>query len=357
MLIVPDLKNTPIEIRSVNRTLANITGTEFSKLMSPCYYPKMVKYWLELKDATGLDESKIKMFYKGFTNQYITQFRVISNDITTLIILGIIYYSRIKEMETVKLFYYLLAIRFYSNLVHRNFKYCKEETWELTLQQLSQKHLYKIQNGMSNSLMYLANVELQKQFSTLSKKEMTEVELLEIVYALRHRISQSMRSFTVKYYQLDADKEGKVSTSVGDEELSNITLLVDKISSSICTYNQIDKIALIKALNTTGIIKDVGIKLIEEMSSVEYKDKIRFILILMNRIVETKEWCLDSKRSNLVRKIIADKIKINKYSIKSQILELVNEIDQQHSARNINKNQVVGFITNYLTLYVRNRNC
>jgi hypothetical protein len=253
----------------------------------------------------------------------------------------------------------MLAMRFYSNLVHRNFKYCKPEIWETALQQLSQKHLFKIHNSIPNTLAYLCRVEIERNFKLLSSKEMTEKELIVIVYALRHRIAQSIRSFTVKYYELEQNKDSGTTTATGEEELSSILLLSEKISSSICTYNQIDKVALIKALQMSKILKDAGISIVENLSDNSHKEKVRFLLILMNRVVPIKEWCLDSRRLTLARKILTDKEKIsNKYSIKKEILNLFDELDVSiPSIKSVNKNVTVLFIIHYLAFYVRNRNC
>lgn len=357
MIILPTATLNIENIAKTNKILSRMIGFELSKLSEPCYLPKIVKYWEDLKHLTGITENDIKLFYKGFANAYIGQFKVISNNFSSLLIISILYYSRKKEYETVRLLYYMLTIRFYSNLVHRNFKYCKPEVWDQSLETMSQKHLFKVKNGLSPALVYLSDVEVNRHYPRLSNENLSEKELLVLIYSLRHRISQSIRSFTTKYYEIEKQKTGSLGTTEGDEELDNIILVADKISSSICTYNQVDKVALMKSISLSNIPKDIGIHLIENLSSVEYKDNVKFLITLMNRIVPIKEWCFDSKRSTLVRKILNDKVKIKNYSIKKITQELGEELDTIGNSRSINKNQVISFILFYVSTYVKHRNC
>lgn len=362
MIVVPELKNTPSEIKVLHKFLSRLTGEEFSKIMGTCYYPKFIKHWIDMQIQTGVKKNDISNFTAGFDKEHYSKFKTINNEISVLIIMCIIYYSRIKQYELVKMFYYLLALRFYSNLIHKYFKFCKDDVWEMSLTRISQKHLYKIKGGISNSLMYLAQVELDKQYELLGSDRLSDERIVEVVYALRHRINQSLKSFSNQYYSLSEEiekggKGGGISTSEGDEELSNIGLLSEKISISINTYGQVDKLALIKAISSSGIRRDVAIEMITDLSVVDHKAKVKFLIILMHKLIPVQEWCMDSKRNGLVRKILTDTKHINKYSIKAEVLDLIDGFENKYKIKTINKNQLAIFMAHYLTLYVRNRYC
>ncbi len=362
MIVVPTLRNSPTEIRTLYKFLSRLTGEEFSKIMGTCYYPKFIKHWMDLQIQTGVKKQDIMNFTAGFDKEHYSKFKTINNEISVLIIMCMIYYSRIGEYELVKLFYYLLALRFYSNLIHKYFKFCKDDVWEMALTKISQKHLYKIKGGVSNSLMYLAQVELDKQYKLLGGDHLSDESIVEIVYALRHRINQSLKSFSNQYYNLSEEieksgKAGGMGTSEGDEELNNIGLLSEKISISINTYGQVDKLALIKAITSSGIRRDVAIEMVTDLSTIDHKAKIKFLIILMHKLSPVPEWCMDSKRNSLVRKIILDTKHINKYSIKSEIFDLIDGFENKYKLKTINKNQLAVFLAHYLTIFVKNRYC
>ncbi len=133
-----------------------------------------------------------------------------------------------------------------------------------------------------------------------------------MLYVLRHRVAQSTRSFAQKYYKLDAEGGNKETSVVGDEEASNVTVIAEKISNSICSYSQIDKLALAKAVSLTGIRRDLCYDIIKDISLVEHKTQLKFILLLFLRSVNIKDLCIESKRIGLVNKISQNSLKFGK---------------------------------------------
>lgn len=361
MIVIPELKSSPNELRNLQRYLSKIVGDEFSKITTACYYPKFIKYWNEIQIQTGIKLTDIKNFSAGFEKEYYSNFKSISSDFSGLTLIGIIYYSRIKQYEVVRLFYYLLALRFYSNFIHKYMKFCKPEAFDAALSKISDKHLFKVRNGISNSIMYLANIELEKQYPLLSSNKLTDESLLKLIYSLRHRINQSFKSFSNQYYLVA--KEIEVGTAGGEkrlditDEISNIVYTADKISMSINTYGQVDGVALKKAISFSGIRQDVADDIVVDMSIVDHKQKVYFLIILMHKMSPIENWCTEPKRLTLVRKVLADNLKINKYSIKSEIISLIESFENYYKLKTLNKNQLVVFIMHYITLYVRNRYC
>lgn len=356
MIQVPTLKHDLNELRTLSKFLNMVNGKELTSIHTPCYKPVMIKYLTDLKKYTGIETTDIKKFFDGLSLRYISEFKTITNEITAILMFGILYYSRLGRHDLAESFYILLAIRFYTNRVNQHWiKYCKNETWDLALNNLSQKHLFKVKKGISNSVYYLALTEYNKQKSLLISKKLTEEELLKIIYALRHRINQSVRSFANRYFDIE-DSENKQGVYTTDEqsEISNINLLANNISERICTYSQIDELALRESITKSGIRRDLSKEIISEMSSIEYKDNIKFIIILISKIVNIKEIC--QKQPFIVRKIIQDRQRIGNYSIKQELLNMTNTMGI-YGIKNVNKDQIAILLTNYLTLYIKNRTC
>ncbi len=356
-------------IRHLTTFLLKYLGKEFSGLTNPCWYPSTIELYSELKRYTGIDEIDMKVFIKrmrdstirmtGETTSVSSNLNILSDKLTNLIVISILFYSREKKYDLVKLFMYLFAIRFYSNRIHKMFKFCKEDVWEKSLQSISQKHLFKLKNGIQNSLIYLSEDIFRKHITKLSSYEISPLEILRFVYELRHRIAQSVRSFSNKYYELEREMHGDNSSEqkTHDEESIAVNLVLEKLTQSMCVYSEMDKAALIKSISIVKINKELGEKIISEFSDVDYKENIKFILILMNRLIGIKDWCSESKRNSLIRKVIYDSLKINNHSIKKLIDNMINELPSFYMYETMNRNVLILFICNYLTLYVAHKFC
>lgn len=361
MIKVPILYTDVNDIKNLNRYLIKLIGIELSNINNPCYYPKFVKYARDLERYTGCTEDKIKQFYKDFPLGYISQLKSISDKMTSLLVISILYYLRINQLQTAKLLYYVLSLRFHANHVHKFFpKFCKDEIWNLSLQKISQKHLFKAKNGIGNSIVHLTEEEYAKRVRILKDENLNDQELLAAIYALKHRLQQSMRSFSNRYYELESElvKGAGISTATGDEEISNIELISQKVSESISTYSIIDKKSLENAIIKSRVRRDLAAEIIYNISNNKYKDDITFIVLLIPKIKPIEDVCVEHKRTIMVRNIVQDKRKINnKYSISDLILNLIYKTDVTPSVKTINKSQLVLLIVDYLTSYMKKYVC
>lgn len=372
-IALPELKSSNNEIRSLNSYLLKVLGYEFSNIVSPCYFPIMVKYWNDLKSYSGIDESDLRAFIKILRDSTRSEhgdvvkqsdLAIISDKITCLLTMSIIYYARIRKFDTVKILMYVLAIRFYSNVIHKMFKFCKSDIWEEALQKISQKHLFKTNNGIQNTLVYLSNTLFDKHINMLLNYDSSPKQIIDYVYELRQRISQSFRSFAVKYYELEKistehKKQGTEYLQAGEESSlqSNINILSQKFAESICTYGQIDKIAYIKAIDRSKINRDVALSLIGDLSIVNNREDVRFVYILMNKILPINQWCIKEKQIYLCKKIILDTKNIDKYSVKATIEKLYSGFENYYKFKTVNKNQIILFLLNYLILFAVHKYC
>ena len=359
MIRVPKLKDSPQELKMLNTYLVRTNGYELSKLHTPCYQPTMIKYVADIKNLTGIEKQDIDEFFNVIiAPEYRNVFKILKNDITSIIMISIIYYSRHQHHHIAESLYILLAIRFFTNSYSKHWsKYCKEETWNLALNNLSQKHLFKIKNGLSNTLFYLASIEYNNTKHRFSSNNITEKELLAFIYMLRHRVSQSVRSFANRYYDIENNQTGDSSKQKELESTNdniNVGLIANSISERICTYAQVDQKCLLESINNSRVRKDLAVNIINELSTVRFKESVRFIVILISKIINLKEIC--TKQPYLVRQIILDKKRIGNYSIKDEIYKLTDTMSTS-GIKSINKDQIISLLANYITLYMKSKMC
>jgi hypothetical protein len=340
--------------------ISKIIGTEISRLSKPCYYPKLTIYYQDLQEITKFDDLMIKKFRDTVLDRY-SKFAIFNDKYNVLLLMGIMYFSAKRKFEIAKLFYLFLAIKHYSNVFHKHFKlFCKDELFTMALEKVSHKHLYKTKGGVSPTITYLAEDEFRRYKPILSKptKDIKDAELVSLIYSLRTRVSQSVKSFAEQYYKLYQTGEGiKKSEDEGEDEGENQALLIsDKYSMIMCTYGQIDKAALEKAIIQSGIRKDIALTIVTQMSNPDYREKIRFIINLIGRVEKITNICVESGRGRLIRKITSG-VRVDKYSVKDEISELLHSLDSGHQLRTIYEPQLIIFFCHYLTLFLKSRIC
>ena len=351
------------EKRIVSLTL-NIVANELNEMSKPCYLPKFIRYELDYKKLTGFDEN----FLRNVVRQYPSVFRTFSvvskNRFNVLIIYIIAHFIQTNNPKYSKLFYQFLALKHYYNIVYTYLpkKFCHSNIWNITFSRLSNKHLFRLKDNIPNSIMYLASEEFKRLYVHLEQEPDIEERkriFLESIQAIYHRINQSLRSFFVKYYELsERDDIGGIREKREDEVISvqDIGSISSDIASEMTTYSQINKKAIGIAIRSSGINKNIAIMLIRDLSKVKYRDKIKFIIILINKINDLKKLCSERIRSITVRKIL-DNVKIHNYFIKEEIENLINSVDTEYDVKTINMIQLVSFFSHYLTYYIKTKVC
>ena len=356
-------KNSPSEIRKLISHITRTLSRELSSVTKPCYYLKISKYWRDVVYLTGVDKKIIDDFKSKIPSEYKSR-KILTSDATILILYGLVYFLNKKQYENAKLFYLLLSLKFYGSLVHKYFKnYCNPEIWNIALDRVSPKHNFHTKGGIANTIIYLSDAEFEKykkKFISLKRKKNDDAEweyLDKLVSAIRTRINQSLRSFAGVYYKLQQDEKFTARGEQEDEESQDsVGKVPDRISVSITTHGQINKKSLGQAVSKSGIRVNVGIYIVKQLSVVSNREKIRFILLLMNKIISLNDICNERRRNLLVRRITSGTM-VQKYSPKKIILDLVKHNDKDYITDTIDKNQIVSFVSHYLTYYTQSKIC
>ncbi len=360
MIIIP---NKNIDWLKTNKYISNIIGHILLDMSKPCSLISLTEYKKDLLRLTGIDENDIKSFKLKLDKKY-SNFQILNDELTLTIVILLLLAIRDRNKDNIKLLYQFLSVRFYSNRIYTHFpkKFCSSELWSLALDQVSAKHLFRSKTGISNAILFISDEELkrnskiiEKPISMISDREVIEV----IIYSLRTRIAQSVRSFAEVYYQLSKKYHDLTPSSEEGEEIKkrNIDTVSEKISMIMCTYGIVDKLALSESIAKSSIRKDIAISIISEISTPERKEEINFIIILIDKLESIKNICIELKRNKILRKIYDDVKISNKYSIKEKMESLLYSLEIKNQLRTIYTPQLISFLSNYITLYLRNRIC
>lgn len=358
MIATVDLSNRAINETQINRSISKMVGSEFSYLSRTCYYPKLIKYKEDISRLTQITDNDIKEFRDSLSPQY-RSFSILNEKYTVMLLLAQLHFAQKKRITVSELFFYMMAIKFYSSVLHKGLpKFCSDDIWNRSLETISPKHLFKSRNGIPNAIDYLTKIIFKKYKPMITKNKIDEHTVFRMVYELRHRLSQSTKSFAGVYYKIAEDvQKKKLKDEKGQEEITDLQLASDKISMSICTFGQIDEASLKLAILKSGIKRELGYLIVSELSTVEYKQQLRFITMLTCRLAKNlNTFCQEQSRNNVVRKVV-NGARFGNYTIKDQIISLVNSLESSYRFKSINKNQLVIFFSHYLTLFIRSKTC
>ena len=350
---IPKLTYDP----KIEKYLSHTIGVELGNLVKSCYFPKLVKYYQDLREMINLSQEDVQEFRRRNISTKYQSFLVFNSQETLVPTIAMLYYIRNGHEHLAELFHTYLTIKFQSSLVHRFFpQFCNEEVFNMALERISYKHLYHSKGGISSAVSYIDETEWRRTKDFLKSQDLTDDLLVRVINALRNRLSQSIKSFAVIYYKIAEDyKKEKLQDG---EELSKgkEEVIIEKISQQICVFSNIDNDVLLKASTKTGIRKDVGQSIVTGISKVEFKEKIRFLLVLFNRIGTLSSYCSESNRLTFLRKVEM-KQTVDKYEVRAEVLKVIKSIPDAYRFNSIYDSQLVLFLCNYLTLYITKRIC
>jgi len=364
-MITSIYKKPPVRNESeLYKYITSIVGNELANISETCYMPKLTKYRKQLDDKLQTNSADINNFLMQISPK-LRKFDVFREAYTITLLMSVIYYSRQHKHDLALLMYKLLAIKFYSSRIHKHLKrFCREDLWSKAMEGLSIKHLFKQKLGIANTINYLTEAEYNKYKILFNKKVIDDHHAYLAVITLRTRIAQSVRSFAQSYYRLYADKDKGISTAggsgqtegSGEEQSDKNRQISEQMSILMTTYGQIDSEALNRSALLSGLRKEFCVNLIREIAKQEFRDKIKFVILLMSKVQNLSTVCIENKRLLFIRKILAPTTKVGNYVVRDVIKEMVMDTGS-HSVKASDISNVVLFISNYLTIFMRNRIC
>lgn len=344
----------------IDRYITRVLSDELARISTPCYMPNMSKYLEDLKYLTGMDKKFLAEFLDKFPSYY-TNFQIFRDQYTLMILYIFLFYVEREDEKRAKLYFQFLTFKFYYNKIHKYFpKFCDEKIWEMALNRVSGKHLFRLKDSISNSILYIADVDFTKFYRKLKVLREKDVDnfISQTVASINNKFNQSVKSFANKYHDLFSNRDmiQRGETSEDQLQQSRKAQSAANIANSMTTYGEIDKQALGESIKMSGIDKKIGIDIVKELSNVQNREKVQFIIVLMDKVRKIDQFCSNRVRSFVVRKI-ADNVKINKYYIKKEIKEMVDGLNLGSEIKTTNDNQIVMFVAHYLSMFVYTKLC
>jgi len=365
-------KKITIDLAPLKRYIVGKAAMELSSLSTPCYYPKTKKFPYDILHLLKITEKDFKEFIKRNNKGTIAEKWLLPNDLGSVLLVFIMYIflkNRDQSGYSATMLYFLII--HYSRLMHKQIKYCYEDTFKYTLDNITKTHLFAREKTIPNSLFYLSNA-LQKSFT----KDITNWDKDRIFIFMseaRSRISQSIKSFASSYYL--NRKEGsaiKTQTEESDDEINKYQYkvlqrgqkVVDEVTKKITIYKVVDKKALEDAKRVSKAKTSISTLICNEIANSKYFDQVKILLQLYVKGLENVKMVCGNEYYDHVRKLMAIKRTTAQIYFKAQINILLHEILQNLKLLEVYKKYtsqtqfiINSFLAFYITSVLRNSIC
>jgi len=341
-----------------NWLIKNIT-IELSNIIRPCYLPKINRF---LKDfifvLNNPEKDDIKNFFLQFDPKY-RKFEILSDPFTNLIMMLMVESGKRKNKDVLKLCFLFLGIKFYASLLHRFFpKFCSENVWKDTLNSISSRNLIRNKGSMSDFVRYISEEIIRKYSHLFNEKGIDETSFILSVMELRHRISQSLKSFSRKYYDTiktkSINKDGATDEEASEEDK---IYKIREIIYNACNSAEIDEKALIEAFRKSNIKIEISRYIIKELLSPEYIQNWLFIINLYLKLASLNSICQEKSIIYYINIIADGKAKIGNYNLKKEIENMYLKTESNLIYTNLNNRNVIKMIIAYILNHLRRRLC
>lgn len=367
------LEKAKIDKPKLRRTLMKVTAENLSRLSEPCYYPSLKKQYFEFLRICSLTEKDVKDFTKRrWVGRKEAKF-LLHNDPKTNFYIFLMQYSITERdqtsYQTAMIFF---TIRHYTDLLYKHIKFCNESLFKYTLEHLAKTHLFSRERTIPNALHYLAQEMIRKYTRDLKENDLDRIS--KFIQEVRHRISQSMKSFAAVYYK--ASKEGIVGLKTqpipGEDEedsyqyqtLEKSIKVIDDVARKITVYKFVDKRAQLEARSISKISSEFANVIPTSITNVKYTDNIRIALRLFTKDLKNIDMICGKGYYGYVKKLITTKRTISTSNFKQQInillLKVLEDMKYKEKYELLTsqaKTSLNLFLAYYLTTTLRNGIC
>ena len=364
-----------LDLPSLHKYILKNISNEFSEMVGECYYPKVASLYKELLHRTSSRESDLISYskekykimpYSKNKNMY----RLLYDPYTTLLIIIIQEFLKQKDIAGAEAAFHLFALRSYTNLLYKytiskaggsKQPLCVPEYFKEALSKLSANHIFNTKKTIANSVMYFSRTTFQKYIQDL-KKDNSE-QMAKMIYEIKSKLNQSMKSFFNKYYSASKEKNKKTKDEEQWDETHETQLkyFISNIVRDMCIYKKVD---LSTAEQVSKLIKfnqKLSAEYAKELANPEYSEEINVAYYLLMRSVKDFSVAKQTQFLDHVKKLMAVKTSKQPLYFKKVIIEIHSQLIKKLKltkwfdnlsiqSKSISRN----FIAYYIALFLKN---
>jgi hypothetical protein len=363
-----------INLPELHKYILNKISVEFSEMSANCYYPKVASIYMDLLHMMHTDEKTLKKYSKEKylkVFSYSGKFQLLHDPFTTILIIIVQEFLKNKDFAAAQAAFHLFSLRYYVNALHKmttpkgsRKSICNSEAFQSALDSLSKNHMFVKQKTIPNSIMYYSSAIMKIYLNDLQTDN--GMGLFKMIYALRTRIMQSMRSFAEKYYEeyeqgnISKEKEDGIQHIDHSHEVK-LKNFISGIVTDICIYGKTDTNATLSASQLLKFNKKLSSEYVQKMAAPQFKDNIETALYLLLKEVKDIHYIKSTEFLDYVQKLMSIKVTKQEVYFKKSISlihdGLIQSLGLQTWYNNLSiQSQAISrnFVAYYLVFYLRN---
>ncbi len=361
-----------IDHKKLHLYIIKVIGTEFAGMVENCYYPKVSKNSKLYRDLLHMTRSRESMLSRYSKEKYTgtkAKFKLLHDPYTTLLILIVQDFLRHKDIAGAEAAFHLFSLRTYTNSLYKmttpkgsHQKICNDNYFQSALDRLSRNHMFVKQKTIPNSIMYYSRVVMKRYMKALIEDDAEG--LAAMIYEIKSRIMQSMRSFFGKYYQARDEKDLIVkSKEEMDYDLTHekkLRTFVNRIATDMCVYGKVDDKATLNAAMLIKFNKKLSVEYSKTLSNPKFTNEIDIALFLMVKDMKDISLIKSTKFLDHIQRMMAIKVTKKTVYFKKTVSDIHEQVIRQLKledwynrlsiqSKSISRN----FIAYYLAFYIR----
>lgn len=372
-IVIKDMYNKNIvcimNLQFLHNYIMRFVAKELSNLSEACYYPKVSSIYSDLLHYCNTDEKTLTEYSKQKYGEARSTFKIVHDPYTTLLILICQKFLDYKDVSAAQMAFHLFSLRTYTNTL-RNFTtskssgnrqtLCIKDIFITALDHLGGNHIFKKKKTISASIIYFSTYVFNKYKRDIESDNSDKI--FYMIYALKNRIKQSIRSFMNKYYDIYKNKS---SNSTKEEEQYDRTQetklreFIGRVTDDICIYRRKNNVYYEKALILTKFNKQLSKKYIECMMHPSIKEDLNTAYYLLLRDIKDYSIIKTNKFLDYVKQLMSIKTTKQVVYFKKVVsdlqLKFVEQLHLEEWYENLTiQSKAVGrnFIAYYLALYL-----
>ena len=367
-----DDKLKKVDYNKLRKFILGLAAKELSKLSEDCYYPATKNNYFELLSVCKLTKKDMTEFVKRYYDGTPASKWLLQRDPYTNLLIVIMHMFLIRKdrvgYESALLYF---MIRYYSNLMNKQIKWCNKDVFRYTIENITKVHLFVREKTIPNSLYFLSK-EMEKKH-TEDIKDMNVEGVISFISKSRHRISQSIKSFAESYYRFS--KEGLNIKTQKEEPGENENMhqyqvlekgerIIDKVVKEITIYKNVDRKAIEEARSLTKVQTGISTEIANYLCDIKYSDLLRIIFkLFLKEIKDVKSLC-GKDYYKYVKKLMSVKRSSSNMFYKQQInillLQILDDINYSKEYQSFTLQTqflLKSYLSLYLTILLRNHIC
>jgi len=347
------------DLKRLHKFIVKNVANELSELVADCYYPKLVGIINELYHQCGATR---KQLTKYSLNKYKNpNHRLLHDPTTTLIIKIVQEFMLHNDLSAAISAFNLLALRTYSNAIHKFIQFCNPIYFKTALESLSHNHLFNLKKTIPSAIMYLSS-DLFRRYEKALKTDDAD-KLYKLIYEIRSRFVQSVRSFADKYYKIADNQTGIAHSDHADWDVSRgqeLKGFISTMSKDMTLYkNSYPDIAL-DATKLTKFNKVSAAKYVVKLMNPKYTELVSTAMYLILEPIKDYNVIHTVKYLDYIKSLMSIKVSKKPLYFKKEIIAIhdmiIKDLHLSKWMKSISIQTLSasrGFIAYYIALYVR----